>query len=130
LVICLGWHERSEKIHEFCLALAIGAGITVAFWTMFPSFGAFSVYDLPQNIATRLHLALDSRYAHDLLHLLAGGPGRISPAGLKGLIGFPSFHAAMAVLVVWYARSLHRLFGPCLAWNILVLVATPIHGGH
>jgi len=130
LVVCLGWRERSEKIHEFCLALAIGASITVAFWTMFPSFGAFSVYDLPQTISARLHLALDTRYAHDLLRLLANGPGRISPAEMKGLIGFPSFHAAMAVLVVWYAQSVRRLFWPCLAWNALVLVATPIHGGH
>jgi membrane-associated phospholipid phosphatase len=128
LVVCLGWRERSEKIHEFCLALAIGAAITVAFWTMFPSFGAFSVYDLPQNISTRL--SLDTRYAHDLLHLLANGPGRISPSDVKGLIGFPSFHAAMAALVVWYARSFRQLFWPCLAWNALVLVATPIHGGH
>jgi membrane-associated phospholipid phosphatase len=130
LVICLGWRERSEKIYAFCLALAIGAAITVAFWTMFPSFGAFSVYDLPQNISARLHPALDTHYAHDLLQLLANGPGRISPTDAKGLIGFPSFHAAMAALVVWYGRSLPRLFWPLLAWNALVLVAAPIHGGH
>lgn len=130
LVVWLGWKEDAARIYEFCLALAIGAAITVAFWTMFPSFGAFSVYELPADSSNRLNLALDSRYARDLVELLFNGPGRISPAELKGLIGFPSFHAAMAVLVLWYGRGLRYLFGPLVAWNVLVLAATPIHGGH
>jgi hypothetical protein len=130
VVLCLGWTEKTSQIHEFCLALAIGAAICIAFWTVFPSFGAFSVYQLPSDISGRLDLALDSRYAHQLVELLSHGPGRIAPDDAKGLIGFPSYHAAMAVLVVWYARSLRYLCWPLVAWNVVVLVATPIQGGH
>jgi membrane-associated phospholipid phosphatase len=130
LVICLGWRGQSKTLHEFCVALAVGAALTVAFWTVFPSFGAFSVYDLPPGVSAHLSLALDQRYAHDLVELLANGPGRISPREVKGLIGFPSFHAAMAVLVVWYGRTLPYVRWPLVVWNILVLLATPVHGGH
>ncbi|HEY3776749.1 MAG TPA: phosphatase PAP2 family protein [Rhizomicrobium sp.] len=130
LIIVLGCSGRPNSIYEFCLALALGAAITIAIWTAFPSFGAFSVYDLPRDVAHRLHPELGSAYARDLIALLRNGPGRISPDQIKGLIGFPSFHAAMAVLVVWYARQLRYLRWPLIVWNAVVLVATPIHGGH
>ncbi|MGH6890145.1 MAG: phosphatase PAP2 family protein [Rhizomicrobium sp.] len=130
LIIALGFCGRANAIYEFCLALAIAAAITIAFWTVFPSFGAFSIYVLPGEVVHRLHPELGPAYARDLVALLASGPGRISPDQIKGLIGFPSFHAAMAVLVVWYGRRLRYLRWPLVAWNIVVLVATPVHGGH
>jgi hypothetical protein len=49
---------------------------------------------------------------------------------VRGLIAFPSYHAVLALIVMWYARYLPRLFWPLVATNVLVLVATPIHGGH
>jgi hypothetical protein len=130
LVICLGWRTRRDEIESFCLALAMGAFLTVGFWTMFPSFGAFSVHGLPADIENRLTLALDSHYAHQLVTLLADGPGQITPSELKGLIGFPSFHIVLAILVTWYARTWKAAFWPLATINLLVLVATPIQGGH
>ena len=130
LVICLGWRGQIKNLHAFCVALAMGAALTVAFWTAFPSFGAFSVYDLAPALSARLNLSLDQHSAHALVQLLATGPGRISPSDVKGLIGFPSFHAAMAILVVWYGRSLPYIGWPLVVWNVVVLLATPIQGGH
>jgi hypothetical protein len=130
LLGCLGWKERSADIYEFCLALAISAMITVGFWAVFPSIGAFTIYELPAGVYRQLHLMNDSRYAHDLIGLLTNGPGRISPYELKGLIAFPSFHTIMAVLVVWYVRSFRGIVLALLAWNAVVLASIPIHGGH
>ena len=130
LIIVLGCCGRANVIYEFCLALAIAAAITIAFWTAFPSFGAFSIYDLPGDVARRLHPELGPAYARDLIALLRNGPARISPDQVKGLIGFPSFHGAMAVLVTWYGREVRYLRWPLVIWNIVVLVATPVHGGH
>lgn len=133
IILLIAWlaaQRHSAEIYKFCLALAVGAAITVFFWTAFPSFGAFSVYDLPQAVSSRLTVALDSHYARDLVHLLATGPGHISPQQVKGLIGFPSFHAVLALLVVWYAWSLARLRWLIVGLNVVVLVGTPIQGGH
>ena len=49
---------------------------------------------------------------------------------MKGLVGFPSFHTAQAIVVAWYARKLGVLFYPFLVFNILVIASTPIQGGH
>jgi membrane-associated phospholipid phosphatase len=77
-----------------------------------------------------LGLALDSAYAQELVRLLRDGPGLISPRDAKGLIGFPSYHAAMALLVIWYLRDVRILRWPVVALNLAVLMATPVQGGH
>jgi len=130
LIVCLGLFGQPERIYGFCVALAAGAAIAIGFWTLFPSFGAFAVYHLPMNLAAKVNAALDGSYARQLQALLSHGPGHISPAAVKGLIGFPSFHTVMALLTVWYARGLPGLRWLALALNILVIVSTPVHGGH
>jgi membrane-associated phospholipid phosphatase len=130
LVVALGFQGRSERIYALCLSVAAGAAISIGFWTLAPSFGAFSVYELPAAVSRHLALALDGHYAHELVHLLASGPGRISPSEAQGLIGFPSYHAVLALLVVWYARELPVIRWIALGINAVVLVATPIQGGH
>lgn len=130
LVAMLGWRGRHHNIYALCLSLTAGATISIFVWTLAPSFGAFSVYALPADVSRHLALALDGQYAKDLVALLAHGPGYISPTSAKGLIGFPSFHAVMAMFVVWYARELNVVRWFVLALNSVVLVATPIQGGH
>jgi len=116
-----------RRVYEFCLALAVSAIACIAIWSLAPSFGAFSVYPPPPATMT---LALDSAYARDLVHLLRDGPGLISPHDARGLIGFPSYHAVLALLVAWYAWPLRFLRWPAVALNIAVLAATPVQGGH
>jgi hypothetical protein len=128
MVVLLGWLGNADKIYRFCIAVAVSALSCIAVWSLMPSFGAISVY--PADGFAHMTLALDSRYADELVRMLADGPGRITPSDTKGLIGFPSYHAVLALLVVWYARSLSHLFWPLAAVNLAVLVATPIQGGH
>ena len=115
------------RVYRACMALALSALICIAIWVLAPSFGAFSVYALPD---APMSVALDSNYARALEQLLRDGPGLISPRDAKGLIGFPSYHAAMALLAIWYLRDVKFLRWPVLALNIAVLLATPLQGGH
>ena len=130
LMPLLGWQSAISRIYSFCLAVTVATVIAMGFWAFFPSFGAISVYGLPPALAAHTPLALDMNYAHELLRLLANGPGFISPRDLKGLIGFPSFHAVLALLVTWYARDLKYVRWPIIGINTLVIIATPIQGGH
>ncbi|MBV9542079.1 MAG: phosphatase PAP2 family protein [Alphaproteobacteria bacterium] len=130
LVMAIAFFDKASRIYALCIAVAAGAAICIAIWTVAPSFGAFSVYTLPHDVARHLVLALDGPYAQQLIHLLAHGPGRISPQNAQGLIGFPSYHATLALLVAWYARELPYIRWVALALNAVVLIATPIQGGH
>jgi hypothetical protein len=130
LVFLLGWKEQLAGIYGLCLALAFGAAMTLTFWAFFPSFGAFSVFHLPARVASGLGLALDTDYGAELTRMLQNGPGHISPADLRGIVGFPSYHTLQAVVLVWYTRRVAFLRWPSLALNVAVLVAVPIQGGH
>lgn len=130
LVVLLGWNRRVAKIYSFCFAVVFATIVAMSFWAIFPSFGAIAIYHLDPSLVARTPLALNPAYAHELLQLLANGPGYISPAELKGLIGFPSFHAVLALLVTWYARDIKYVRWPIAALNLLVLISTPIQGGH
>jgi hypothetical protein len=130
LVFWLGWSGRSSHLYGLCMAIAIGAIACVFVWALFPSFGAFSVFELPPTVATKLGLALDGNYGRDLIALLRNGPGFITPLELRGIVGFPSFHTVQALVIMWYARKLPAARWIAIALNLAVLIATPIQGGH
>jgi hypothetical protein len=130
LLLLLGGLKRTADIYGLCLAIAFGGLIAVSVWAIHPSFGAFSVFNLPHWAARNLGIALDSDYGRNLVLLLKNGPGRISPAELRGIVGFPSYHTVQALVLIWYARRVPYVRWGALALNIVVLIATPIHGGH
>jgi hypothetical protein len=129
LMILLARRHSYPLVYRFCLAVAVSALTCIALWTLAPSFGAFSVYALPAA-AAHLPLALDRNYADALVPLLRQGPDIISPTDAKGLIGFPSYHAALALLVIAYAWTMPALRWPALILNLTVLISTPLQGGH
>ncbi len=130
LVFALGFGKKIAELYRFSLALTLGAVITLAVWTLAPSFGAFSVYTLPPAVAGKLGLALASDYGHALVQMLKDGPGFISPKELRGIVGFPSYHTLQALVLMWYARGLPMLRWPAIVLNVTVLAAIPIQGGH
>jgi hypothetical protein len=130
MLVILGGLRRTNDIYGLCLAFALGGLISVLVWAFHPSFGAFSVFSLPHWAERNLNVALNSDYGHTLVLLLKNGPGRISPLETRGLIGFPSCHTVFALVLIWYARPVPYVRWASLALNIVVLIATPIHGGH
>jgi membrane-associated phospholipid phosphatase len=54
----------------------------------------------------------------------------ISRLAPTGLVTFPSFHAAGAVLLAWAVSHIPYLRLPGLLLSILMLAATPLHGSH
>ena len=129
-LVLLGWTKQGVAIYRLCLATAFGALLVIAIWTFFPSFGAVAVYSLPDTVAAHLDVALDGHYGQELTRMLAQGPGFISPANMKGLVGFPSYHVVLALLVSWSMRRIKFWRWVLLALNIVVVIATPIQGGH
>ncbi len=73
LVVALGLFGRWRTIYSLCLAVAISAALTVAFWTAFPSFGPFTVYQLDPALASRTILVVDAGYVQSLVPLRPTG---------------------------------------------------------
>jgi hypothetical protein len=129
-VLAILLSSQPARAYQFCLAIATGALICVGVWTFFPAFGAMAVYPLDGALAAQLQPQLGSAYARELQALLAHGPQVISPSDMKGLIGFPSYHAVMALLATAFAWHVRGVRWPFLVLNLAVLISTPLHGGH
>ena len=129
-ILVLGTFGHAPSVYRFVVAVALGALICIFIWALFPAFGAMSVYALDQPTAARLHVPVDGAYGEALVHMLKNGPGFISPDDMKGLIGFPSYHAVLALLLIWYFRRLPWIRWAVLLLNGVVIFATPIEGGH
>ncbi len=130
LVIVLSLSGRHQEVYRFCLAVAVGAIVAIGIWTIVPSLGAKSIYALPASMEHRMALDVTTDYGRALVTLLHSGPGYITPKDMRGLIAFPSYHAVLALLLIWYARSVVWLRWPALILNFVVLISAPVQGGH
>lgn len=128
MILCLG--TRPMEIYRFCFAVMAGAAMAIGVWAFARAMGTLTVYELPRSLADHISLACDPEYGRQMIWMAAHGPGHISPSDTKGLIAFPSYHAVLALLVAWHARKLAVIRWIALALNAVVLVATPIQGGH
>lgn len=130
VILILGLVGRLRRLERFVVAFMVGALISVAVWSVFPSFGALPHAYASGMVDAPFDLAMDPAYARALLAHHAGVIPTLRFDGLVGLIGCPSFHTVMAVTTMWALRDL-RVVGPlAIVANLLVLTAVPADGGH
>jgi hypothetical protein len=49
---------------------------------------------------------------------------------MHGLVAFPSYHVGLSVIMMVAFRGVKRWFWPIVVLNTLVIMSTPIDGGH
>ena len=130
VVVVLALSGRLDRLGLFMLSFCISALMTVAFWAMFPSFGAFAYYWEGGLALSDRGLIVDADYARELYDLRAGRIGILVIDELTGLIAFPSFHTAIAVLAAWFLWPVRFVGGIALGLNLLVVLSVPFDGGH
>ena len=65
------------------------------------------------------------------LEALRGGTlHAIQLDNLEGLITFPSFHTAAALMFIWALRTVPYVRWPAIVLNVALIAATPIDGAH
>ena len=116
----LGVMGRKDALRETFWVVAT-AGLLTNFGAMlFPALGPFEAFELQSF----------GGFLPEMKKLLAGNDLTFALGHLTGVIGFPSFHTAMAII---YTRAL-RDTGP-IGWsvaaaNAVMLLSIPFIGGH
>jgi len=130
LTICvLAYYGRALELHRFLLVGMLTLAVCVAVWWAWPSVGYVGVLPLSDAEMKAAGLIYPQDYGAYLTRLLMNGPARITPEVITGVVGFPSYHTVMACLVVFYLwRTV--LFVPAVVFNLAMLLATLVHGGH
>jgi hypothetical protein len=122
-ILALGLLRDRERLWEFafhfyfCLIVALGV------FAFVPSACAPAFHGLVPTIDTTRAVAQIAGFH--------SGHLRVVPMDdLEGLISFPSFHAAGALMFAWSFRHRPRLFVPIGLLNIAVIAATFMTGEH
>jgi len=121
LILVAGLTGRGDCVREL-VALLIVTGIAVVVLSgPFPAQSAWAYYGVDLHKA--YHLA-------DLNTLRDQTVQVIDVGRQTGIVTFPSYHTAIALILVWVTRGIAPLFWPALILNLGVLVAIPTEGGH
>ncbi len=127
--IVLGVTRHYHRLQQFTLACILSLITTTVISTLLPAIGTFHEYGIafdpvkfnPGNYLIQMH---------DLPLLRDGSLRELDLMKLGGIITFPSFHAAAAVLYLWALWSVWWMRPVALIANIGMLLATPMVGGH
>lgn len=98
-----------------------------AFW---PAGGAFQYYSIPHAAVPAIHSNVGWQQPQIIHDLRAGTIKSVDWSTLEGLISFPSFHAAAAVILARSYRIYAALKWPAAVLNFLMILAAVPCGGH
>ncbi len=122
LLVALELLCHYNQARAFLLWFIVSGIATIGIGIVIPGAGAFVHYHLP--------VASTTGYVSQWADLRNGTLRTINPFDNQGLVVFPSFHAALAVLCACAAWPLRILKFPLLALNLLIIFASPAIGGH
>jgi PAP2 superfamily protein len=121
-VAVLGLSGRIVEAKICNAAVVISALVTIVVSPLVPAMPMFLHADVAPH-----------DYPKFLVHLMAlrdGTMETVSLADVDGIISFPSYHTALALILTASVWKLRWLRWPFVVLNALLIAATPIHGGH
>jgi hypothetical protein len=130
IVVALPLLAHYERVAEFICAFALALIAATVISTLIPAIGVYGAMglvpsDYPNIVPQGYYDTL-----HDAPLLRDGTLRTLDLFALNGVLTFPSFHAASAVLYAWGLWPIRWLRPFSLLGNGAMILATPIGGGH
>ncbi len=127
--LLLGATRDYRRLQQFILAFALALIVTTLISAFVPAIGTYDQLGIkPDPAIFTPGSYLDQ--LRDLPRLRDGSLREIDMKSLAGIITFPSFHAAAAVLFLWALWGAWWMRPFALIANGAMLAATPMGGGH
>lgn len=122
-LIVLGFDADVRRLREFVWHYILAGLFTTILYFYLPAAGPFSEYGFEAR-------ADQQRYLEHFHALRTHQFPTVSFSNLEGLITFPSFHTAWALLLAYAFRHYRWLWLPMLVLNLGVVVSTLTTGWH
>jgi membrane-associated phospholipid phosphatase len=130
LLIVLPFMGQGQAARVTVLAMLVAGVVTITISGLFPALSTFAHYRVDLTDYPHLDPAADFIHLPDLLAAHSGQPLHLDLTKAYGIITFPSYHAALGLLALLGAWSNRWLRWPFFVVNALMIIATPIDGGH
>ncbi len=128
--VVLALTARYVRLQLFMLAMSLALAITIAISALVPAIGTYYALQLPAAHLPDINTAVYAGQLRDILALRDGSLHELKLFKLSGIVSFPSFHAASAVLYMWALWPVRRIGGIVATLSALMIAATPVIGAH
>jgi hypothetical protein len=119
-----------RRIEEFTFAFGLTLAVTTILSALVPAIGVYHQIGLDPASLSHIDPRAYLDQLHDLPPTRDGALRHLELLGLGGIVTFPSFHAASAILYVWALWPVRWMRPIMLVVNSAMLAATPLNGGH
>ena len=130
VIIFLTIAGRHARLNELLGLFLICAIATVMLAAVFPSAGAYAYHKPDASLFAHRSAAAGMWHYNDLMSLREGTMKTIKVLSIEGIVTFPSFHTAVALIIAWALRDYRWLFAFTSVISSLVVVSTLTEGGH
>jgi membrane-associated phospholipid phosphatase len=128
--IVLAGTRQLDRLAGFLTLFTATGIITILASIVFPAAGAFVFHNPPAELRDVVGQAAGIWHLEHFEALRSGAMRTIRPDAIEGLITFPSFHTALAMITAWAFWRTSYLALPVLGINVLVIASTVPVGGH
>lgn len=129
--VILALTSRLVRLQQFMSALIVALVVTIAISALMPAIGTY--YGLrvaPETAFPNVHASNYAKQLHDIMALRDGSMRELELFKLGGIVSFPSFHAASAVLYLWALWPVREVRWVAVLLNVWMMIATPVVGAH
>lgn len=130
LLIGLAFSGQGMVGRTTILAMMISGVVTIVISGFLPAMAMFVHLGLTPADFPNLQPGAAFVHVADMEALRSGAPVLVDLAKAEGIITFPSYHAALALLLLLGGWQNAWLRWPFFVVNVTMIVATPIDGGH
>jgi hypothetical protein len=125
-ILVLAGTGRMERLRIMIAAAILSGVTTVVASGVLPAIG--NLFDPDRYKTLWPSVAWLERTL--VLGLRNGTVRQVDLSHLTGIVSFPSYHAALPLILAWGVRPVNRLRIPAMVWAGLTIAATPLFGGH
>ncbi len=129
-VVVLPMLGHLDRVREMVLLVMASSLLCIVVSALWPSEGALAYFHPPASFYMQNHPVVDLAYKQAFFDLRDGAMTHFGLTDIKGLVAFPSYHVALSAILMIAFRGIKRWFWPVAIFNTLVILSTPIDGGH
>ena len=129
-VVVLPMLGHLDRVREMVLLVMASSLLCIIISALLPSEGALAYFHPSASFYMQNHPVVDLAYKQAFFDIRHGTLTHFALTDLKGLVAFPSYHVALSAILMIAFRGIRFWFWPVVAFNTLVILSTPIDGGH
>jgi membrane-associated phospholipid phosphatase len=130
IVAALILTRQTERAYALIGMMAGALTVTSAAAVLLPALGPYTYFQIAVGDFSNMSLIPQTEWTVPIEWLRAAAFHTEIPPIKIGMISFPSYHAATAILFVWAAWRTPGFRWIALAINAAMLLATPVCGAH